>query len=466
VGAAYVAATMYKLDDFRPYLYKTTDYGKTWKKITNGIPDNAFTRVIREDPNRRGLLYAGTETGIYVSFSDGESWQSLQHNLPLVPITDLAVHKGEKDLVAATQGRSFWILDDLTVLHQLMDAGANVATLETRLFKPEDPYRMQGGGGQLPATATIGSNPPNGAVVYYYLKSKPTTDVVLEFLDAAGKTIRTFTAKAPAPQPSPAPGSAAVQTPPEQPQAASGEESSFFAGGAGAARVTTEAGLNRFVWDMRHPDAARFPGMIMWAGSVTGPRVVPGRYQVRLTADGKTYTETFDVLKDPRLTVTDADFARQLDLQLKIRDKLTETHNAIISIREARTQINDLLKRVQGQPNFKTISDAAKALNGKMTAVEEELYQTKNQSSQDPLNYPIRLNNKLAALGGVVSSADGAPTEQSYTVYEELTAKINAQLQKLDAVMRTDLPAFNQLVREQNVPAVIIKPPASQGGRP
>jgi hypothetical protein len=204
----------------------------------------------------------------------------------------------------------------------------------------------------------------------------------------------------------------------------------------------------------------------MWAGSVTGPRIAPGRYQVRLTADGKTYTETFEVRKDPRLTTTDADFAKQLALQLKIRDKLTETHNAIISIREARTQINDLLKRVQGQPNFKAISEAAKSLNGKMTAVEEELYQTKNQSSQDPLNYPIRLNNKLAALGGVVSSADSAPTEQAYAVYEDLTAKIDAQLQKLGAVMRTDLPAFNESVRAANVPAVIVKPPAPQGGRP
>ena len=469
-ATAYVAATMYKLDDFRPYLYKTSDYGKTWKKITNGIPDTTFTRVIREDPNRRGLLYAGTETGMYVSFNDGELWQPLQLNLPVVPITDLAVHKGERDLVAATQGRSFWVLDDLSVLHQLMDAGANMTASETRLFKPEDPYRMQGGGGggPLPATATIGSNPPPGAVVYYYLKSKPTTDVVLEFLDAQGKTIRTFTAKAPAPQPSPVPGSASVQTPPEQPQAASGEESSFFAGGGGggAPRVTTEVGLNRFIWNMRHTDAARFPGMILWAGNTTGPRIVPGRYQVRLTADGKTYTETFEVRKDPRLSTTEADFAKQLDLQLKIRDKLTETHNAIISIREARKQIDELVKRVQGQPNFKTISDAAKALDGKMTSVEEALYQTKNQSSQDPLNYPIRLNNKLAALGGVVSGADSAPTEQSYAVYEDLSAKINAQLQKLDVVMKTDLPAFNVLVREQNIPAVILKPPATQGARP
>jgi hypothetical protein len=323
---------------------------------------------------------------------------------------------------------------------------------------------MDGGssGAPLPATSTIGSNPPAGAVVYYYLKSKPTTDVVLEFLDAQGKTVRTFTAKAPAPQPSPLPGSALVQTPPEQPQAASGEESSFFAGGGGSApRVTTDVGLNRFVWNMRHTDATRFPGLIMWVGSVTGPRIAPGRYQVRLTVDGKTYNETFEVRKDPRIATTDADFAKQTDLLLKIRDKLTETHNAIISIREARSQINELLKRVQGHPNFKTISAAAKSIDGKMTVIEEALYQTKNQSSQDPLNYPIRLNNKLAALGGGVSSADTAPTEQSYAVYEDLTGKINAQLQKLDAVLKTDLPAFNLLVREQNVPAVIVKPPAS-----
>ncbi|MGI9107365.1 MAG: VPS10 domain-containing protein [Pyrinomonadaceae bacterium] len=468
-GTAYVAATMYKLDDFRPYLYKTSDYGKTWKKITNGIPDGAFTRVVREDPNRRGLLYAGTETGMYVSFNDGESWQSLQHNLPVVPITDLAVHKGEGDLVAATQGRSFWILDDLKVLHQMADAaagGANPVNVGTRLFKPEDSYRMQGGGFPLPAGATVGSNPPNGAVVYYHLKSKPTTDVVLEFLDANGKSIRTFTAKAPAPQPSPVPGSAQVQTPPEQPQAPSGEESVSFGGGGDAARVTTEAGLNRFIWDMRHADAVRFPGMILWAGGVTGPRVAPGRYQVRLTADGRTFTETFEVRKDPRLATTDADFAKQQEMLLKIRDKLTETHNAIIGIREARKQIEELQKRVQGQSNFQTISSAAKSLNQKMTAVEEALYQTKNQSSQDPLNYPIRLNNKLAALGGGVASADSAPTEQSYVVYDELVGKIDAQLRQLEQVMKSEVPAFNQLVRDQNIPAVIVKPPTAPEQRP
>jgi hypothetical protein len=183
-GTAYVAATMYKYDDYKPYLYKTSDYGKTWKKITNGIPDGAFTRVIREDPNKRGLLYAGTETGMYISFDDGANWQSLQLNLPITPITDLAIHKREKELVAATEGRAFWIFDDLPALHQMMDAGGFAAASQTKLFKPKEAYRMAGGGGfQLPPTATIGRNPASGVVVYYALKAKPTTDLVVEFLD-------------------------------------------------------------------------------------------------------------------------------------------------------------------------------------------------------------------------------------------------------------------------------------------
>jgi len=442
-GAAYIAATMYKSDDFRPYLYKTTDYGKTWKKITGGIPDGAFTRVIREDPNRRGLLYAGTETGMYVSFDDGESWQSLQLNLPVVPITDLAVHKREKDLIAATQGRSFWILDDLPVLHQMSDA---VAKADVHLFKPEDPYRMPGGGGPRRADATVGQNPPNGAVVYYYLKNKPSDEVTLEFLDSTGKSIRKFTSRA------------------QETQAAapSDEEEPSFRGGGGPSRVSAETELNRFVWDLRYPDAVRFPGMILWAGETRGPLVVPGAYQVKLTVGGKSLTESFEVKKDPRIETTPAEFAKQFDLLLKIRDKLSETHNAIIQIRDVRKQVDEIAGRVKDQPNSGSVIEAAKALSAKLTAIEEELYQTRNQSNQDPLNYPIKLNNKLAALAGVVGSADAAPTNQSQAVYEELVSKINAQLQKLDQTLRTDLPAFNRLVRDQNVPAVITK--AKAGG--
>jgi photosystem II stability/assembly factor-like uncharacterized protein len=486
-ATAYVAATMYKWDDYRPYLYKTTDFGKSWKKITNGIPASAFTRVVREDPNKRGLLYAGTETGLYVSFDDGANWQSMQFNLPVVPITDLAVHKREQDLVAATQGRSFYVFDDLPLVHQLMSAGGMNAVKQTKLFQPENSYRMDGGGFPLPPTATIGRNPSNGAVVYYSLKSKPTTDVVLEFLDASGKSIQKFTAraqKAPAStsspasptsspvspsalpasparaqaSPTPTPGAAAM-APPEEAPASSGEESEGFGGGR-QPRLSTDVGLNRFVWDLRYAESVRFPGMILWAGEMRGPRVVPGRYQVRLTVDGNTMTESFAVKPDPRLTTSAADFAKQLELGLKIRDKVSETHRAIIQIREVRKQVDDLLKRIAGQPSYKVINDAASVLNKSLTGVEESLYQTKNRSSQDPLNFPIRLNNKLAALAGVVQSADAAPTDQSYAVYDDLAAQIDAQLVKLDQIMKTEVPAFNQLVRDQNIPAVTVKPPA------
>jgi photosystem II stability/assembly factor-like uncharacterized protein len=431
-GTAYIAGTRYKSDDMRPYLYKTSDFGKTWKKITNGIPDNAFTRVIREDPARRGLLYAGTETGLYVSFDDGENWQSLQLNLPVVPITDLVIQKREKDLVAATQGRSFWVLDDLPVLHQVGDVKA-----EMHLFKPEDTYRIAGGGGPQSPDATIGENPPGGAVVYYYLKNKPAAEVTLEFLDGAGKQLQKYSSKADAP--------------------AGPTGGGQFSFGGGGSRVTAEAGLNRFVFNLRHPDAKGFPGLIMWSGSLTGPRATPGTYQVKLTVDGKTLSESFDLKKDPRLETPPADFAKQLDLLLKIRDKLTETHEAILQIRDVRKQVDEITARVKDQPSAKTVVDSGKSLNAKMTAVEEELYQTKNQSNQDPLNFPIRLNNKLSALGGVVGSADNAPTDQSYAVYEDLTAKINEQLRKLDSIMKTDLPAFNKAVKDQDVPAVIVK---------
>jgi photosystem II stability/assembly factor-like uncharacterized protein len=443
-ATAYLAGTMYKWDDNRPYLYKTTDYGKSWKKITNGIPETAFTRVIREDPNKRGLLYAGTETGMYVSFDNGDRWQSFQLNLPVVPITDLAVHKRDKELVVATQGRSFWILDDLPLLHQMIDAGGFDAVKTTRLFKPKDSYRTQGGGGFPPGpTSTVGQNPPNGVVVYYSLKAKPTTNLELEFLDSAGKTVQKFTARVPKPG--------------EQPAAPAGPPGGGGFGPQQTPPPPMEVGLNRFIWDTRYADAVRFPNLILWAGEMRGPKLAPGTYQVKLKVDGQTLSQSFDIKSDPRVNTTVADYTKQLELGLKIRDKLSETHNAIIQIRETRRQVEDLLKRVAGQPQYKSVTDAGTALNKNLTSIEEALYQTKNQSNQDPLNYPIRLNNKLAALAGVVGSAEAAPTAQSYAVYDELVTQIDAQLQKLAQIVSTDVSAFNRLVRDQNIPAVVVK---------
>ncbi len=434
-GAAYFAGTMYKSDDFRPYLYKTTDFGKTWKKIVNGLPDNSFTRVIREDPHRRGLLYAGTETGMWVSFNDGENWQSLQLNLPAAPITDLAVHRRDKDLVVATQGRSFWILDDLTVLHNWRDA---IAAADAHLFKPEESYRMAGGGGRVPANATIGQNPPAGASIWYHLKEKPKGDVTIEILDAAGKQVAKYTSRAP-----------------EGAQAGGPGGGGRF--GGGPSRVPADKGFNRFIWDLRYPDAKTFPGMILWSGMTRGPKAVPGNYQVRLIVDGKTMTEGFELRKDPRIETTPEDFQKQFDLLTRIVNKLTETHEAIMTIRDVRKQAGDTAVRVKDHPNGKAIADSARALADKLTAIEVELYQTKNQSNQDPLNFPIKLNNKLAALAGAVGGSDDRPTDQSWQVYEDLAGRIDGQLAKLKTVLASDVPAFNKLVRDKEVPAVFVK---------
>jgi phage-related tail protein len=228
-------------------------------------------------------------------------------------------------------------------------------------------------------------------------------------------------------------------------------------------RVPAEAGMNRFVWNLRYPDATRVPGMILWSGELTGPVVVPGTYQVKLTVDGKSQVQSFEVKRDPRVQTSAEDFAKQFDLLMKIRDKLTETHSRILEIREVRRQVSDLSRRLQEQPDSKRVIDAGRELSQKLTSIEEALYQTRNQSSQDPLNYPIRLNNKLAALAGVVSSADAAPTAQSYVVYEELVTAINAELQKLSNMMNTELVQFNELAREYRVPAVIIKQSVKEG---
>ncbi|MFQ5629568.1 MAG: WD40/YVTN/BNR-like repeat-containing protein, partial [bacterium] len=418
-GGLYVAATMYKSDDFKPYLYKTTDFGKSWKKITNGIDPLHFTRVIRADPKRQGLLYAGTESGMYISFDDGASWKSFQLELPIVPITDLAIK--DNDLIVATQGRSFWILDDLTPLHQLND---QIAQSNMHLFEPRPSYRMPGGRGFRGAPRNAGANPPNGVVLYYYLKEAPDSNkVALRIIEKDGAIIDTY-----------------------KPKARNRGD-----------RIAMKAGMNRFAWDMRYTDAERFPKMIMWAGSITGPRAVPGEYQARLIVGDDSTTVPFEILKDPRASSSVEDLQAQFDFLIAIRDKLTETHEAIKQIRDVRGQVNAVTRRLKGVADADTIKKTGKALLAKMKNVEEALYQTKNQSRQDPLNFPIRLNNKLAAVAGVASRGDYKPTDSMSAVRNDLTAKIDAQLDELRKVMATDLPAFNELVRNANIPAIYVE---------
>ncbi len=465
-ATAYVAATSYKLDDFQPYLFKTNDYGETWTRITTGIRANNFTRVIREDPVRRGLLYAGTETGVYVSFDDGGHWQALQLNLPVVPVHDLAIK--DNDLIAATHGRSFWILDDVTPLRQV---GEQVQNAPVHLFKPRPTiryitnwgfvrtpaagkfYRMIGGklvttqreqkpGGEpVSRNLDAGQNPPNGVIVTYYLKAKPEGELKLTFLDAQGKEIKTFSGNV-------------VGTLP------GGQVSRFIEGPTLAVAqkdppLPSVAGANRFVWDMRYPEAKKVDGYVAGESAVVGPAAPPGTYQVRLTVGDHSYSESFAIHKDPRVSATQADLEAQFELQLKIRDKLSETHDAINMLRNMQRQIEDWMQRTQERQDHEAIGKASESLKEKLTSIEDELVQSRAKSRQDTLNFPVKLNARLANLAGVVASADAAPTRQAYELFEDLVARIDVQLRRLQELIDTDVAAFNRLMRESDVPALI-----------
>jgi photosystem II stability/assembly factor-like uncharacterized protein len=416
-GVAYLAANRYQMGDRRPYVYKTADFGKTWLKIVTGIPDTDFPRVIREDIKRRGLLYVGTEHGIYLSFNDGASWQSLRLNLPVTPIHGIVSE--ERDLVVGTHGRGFYVLDNIGVLRQATPELTNNALF---VFEPLHPMRGR-----------------DRNVTFDYYLNKEASEVKIEFLDASGNVLRTFTG-----------------TPkPEKPAAGGDDDNPFF--GGGPPRVATARGINRFTWDMRYEGAVVFPGMIMWAAQPQrGPASPPGKYSVRITANGETRTRDFNITIDPRLAadgITEADLLEQFKLSLRVRDKVTEANQAVIDIRNLRQQINDRLQKVS--PRRKNeIQKLADAVLVPLTAVEEEAYQVRNRSGQDPLNYPIKLNNKIAALAGVIESADARPTNQSVEVFNELSAQLDEQLQKMNDTLKKQLPLLNGALKREKLDAV------------
>lgn len=419
-GTAYAAATRYKTDDYQPYLFVTEDFGKTWKKITSGIPADDFTRVIREDPNKKGLLYAGTETGIYFSTDDGKNWQSLRINLPVTPVHDMVIH--ENDLVVATHGRSFWILDDLTLLYQVLEMKPDEPIF---LFKPAKTVRFRGWYREKVVNA--GQTLPVGVIVNYYLKEKPKKDegAKLAFLDAEDNTIRTFSQK----------------------PAKKGEPV-----------VSAKPGLNRFVWNLRHPANRDVKGAVFWGPGAISPKAIPGTYKVRLTVGKKEIQKDFELVKDPNLPITQEEYQQQLDLQMKIREKLSQVHDAVNEIRGIGKQLQWYKDRTKKKSYFEKIDKAAKVIEEKLKPVEDELIQHKAKAQQDLLNFPIKLNNKLAALGAwVVESSEGAPTQQALAVFADLSAQVDAHLQQLKQVIETDVAAFNRLIRELEVPAVIIR---------
>ncbi len=476
-GTAYVAVERHKTDDFAPYVFKTSDFGKTWTTLVRGIPKDDYVHAVRVDPKRKGLLYAGTERGVYVSFDDGANWQPLQLNLPMAPIYDLIVKND--DLAVATHGRSFWVLDDLSPLRQWSDS---ITSDDVHLFTPADANHTTFSGSFFGAGGNAGQNPPAGAVIYYYLKTeikkpeekkdekkdeasnaeaskassassaggkaagnagtgeekKAESRVKIEILDSAAKVIRTY--------------------PPKNAPPAEGEENFFSR--TRPEEIPAQAGINRFVWDLRYEGTPRIPNSPLWGGSTDGPTAVPGDYQVRLTVDGKSQTQPLKIVPDPRLQVTAEDLKKQFDLMQQILGKVTQVHDAVRQIRDVRAQISAVNKRLKEEknPNAKELADAGAALDKKMTVVEEALIQTKAKSGQDVLNYPIRLNNLLVALGGVVSSADASPTKQDYEMYDDLSKQADEQLAKWDEIVKTDLVSYNHLAQEKAVPLLGLSP--------
>ena len=503
-GTAYVAATCYKLDDMRPYLYKTSDYGKTWTRITNGIPENDFTRVIREDPEQPGLLYAGTETRVYVSFDDGANWQVMQGNLPITPIHDMVVRDGQ--LAIATHGRSFWMLDDLAILRELAkDAQVGGGA---RLFAPGPVDRYRAFSWSSPPSPGVnyshagplvygykqralpdgtvqqtyldaGKNPPAGVAVHYYLPEKPEGDITLTFLDERGNEVRQFSSKKEK-APEPERDEEEAGSPAARMAATTAEDSEMLELGAeGLEAVPTErsigdeeegeqqeptipkeAGLNRFVWNLRSATAERIKtdkakGVRDIEFFLAGPTVLPGRYQVRLQVGDQSFTESFELRPDPRGCTQPESLRAQHDLLAKIHDKLSEMHQTINQINDINAQLDGWVKRLEGQESAGSVVDAAKKVKTKLTAIAGELNQEREES---PLQYPIKLNAQLASLVFAVDFSDSAPTKQAHEVYEELAGKIDAQLQAFQQTLDQDLAALNRQIRDAEMPAIAPRP--------
>jgi hypothetical protein len=417
-GGLYVAATRYKSDDYKPYILKTNDFGKTWKKIVGGIGEKHFTRVVRTDPKSQGLLFAGTEEGMYISFNDGESWQTFQQNLPIVPITDLTIKN--EDLIVATQGRSFWMIDDISPLRLLT---ADVMKKNFYLYPPRETFRIEGSG--RGDGISSGKNLQSGVILNYYFKEMPDSNSVeLRIYDSSGKVIKSFKPKT----------------------KERGE------------RLPIKKGLQRFIWNMLYPDAEKFDGMILWSGGgLTGPRAIPGEYRAVLFNGKDSTAVPFLIVKDPRSSAAQKDLQAQFEFLLTTRDKLTETHKAIKMIRNIRKQISGVTDRIKNRKDGDEIKKSGEEINKKITAIEESLYQTKNKSSQDPLNFPVRLNDKLSALNSSAANGDFKPTEQAYKVKNELFEKIDMELKKLKDLIETEIPKFNKLVDLVKVPAVILQ---------
>jgi photosystem II stability/assembly factor-like uncharacterized protein len=412
-GSVYVVGTRYKSGDYKPYIYKTDNYGASWQLIVTGIDNEDFTRVLRADPKRKGLLYTGTERGMYVSFNDGNSWEKFQLNLPIVPITDLAIK--DDNLIAATQGRSFWIIDDLTPLHQLTTSTSkDVVTL----FAPKESYQLSGG--RNATSKTQGTNHPGGVAIYYNINDFSEKDTItLTFFDANKKTIQKFSS---------------------HPNTELEEE-----------KLTAKKGSNVFYWDMMYPDATKVKGMILWWASLNGPMALPGNYTVSITTNKTTIEKPFVILKNPVSENSLEDMKLQFNFITDINTKISEIHKALNNVAKIKSQIETLKSAIKDKQKHKELIVFADQLTKKITAIETTLYQTKSKSGQDPLNFPIRLNNKLAHLNSLTRTGSYKPTDQEIAFKAEITKDIDKELTMLYALFDKDVKQLNQKVKDSQI---------------
>jgi photosystem II stability/assembly factor-like uncharacterized protein len=436
-GTAYVAVDRHQSDDVRPYIFKTSDYGKTWTSGAKGIPDNLFVRAVREDPKKKGLLYAGTENGVFVSFNDGGEWRPLQLNLPRSPIHDLIVKND--DLVVATHGRSFWILDDLSPVRQF---NADVANQAVHLFTPATAFRIHNPEEAPHHAVLVGQNPPSGAVIDFYVKAVPKGETTIEILDGQGQTIRKYSSQK-------------IETPDEplDPDDKKPEK-----------QIKVEAGLNRFTWDMHYENANRVPGYYLWEynSGARGPLVLPGKYQVRLTVDGQAQTAPLEVKLDPRLQVSQAELEQQFNLLMQIREQLNRVYAAVNQIEDVRTQTEGLKRRLPTDESARPVANSADSLAAKLVSVREPLVNLRISANEDSLAYRPGIDAQLAFLSLIVGSGcDCGPTEAARQRFEDLKKQTDEALAKWADLQKSDVATFQKMAAERGMQPVAIPAPSS-----
>jgi len=431
-NTAYVAVDRHKLDDFKPYIFKTADLGKTWSAITNGIPDGAFVHAVREDPKRRGLLYAGTEVGVFISFDDGAHWQPLQLNLPVTPIHDLVVK--DDDLVVATHGRSFWVLDDITPVRQLKPQNNQD---ETILYQPQTALRLHYPQ-EFDKRQPVGDNPPPGAIINYYFKSAPKDEVALDILDSAGKVVRHLSSKE----------KKEGEQPPEWPDRVEPVKT-----------IPAKPGMNRFAWDLRYDDPIQIPGAFYSGTGPKGPLTLPGDYQVKLTASGKAQTVPLHLAVDPRTKGSETALQKQFALSMQVKERISQLHQAVNEIREVKSQVKDLHQRYGDDQRLKPGLDAADDLEKKMEEIEQRLVQVNMKGSEGNLAFPNMLNERFDSFSHVIENGDNEPTKPQLEVFQLLSGNLDEQLKKWTQLKAEDVPKVSALIKQANLPALIITPP-------